>query len=149
MAAGRFALQEVLLQTDLSPALDVPVPALGLMHSGVFQDATDLNPLIRALAVRTMGCIRVDKISEYLCDPLRKSLKVRGIFDECASAVFWTETLRSWQDEDPYVRKTAAICVAKLFDINPELVEDQGFINSLNDMLSDSNPMVRLCTTLA
>jgi AP-1 complex subunit beta-1 len=41
------------------------------------QDATDLNPLIRALAVRTMGCIRVDKISEYLCDPLRKSLKVR------------------------------------------------------------------------
>jgi AP-1 complex subunit beta-1 len=44
------------------------------------------------------------------------------------------------------VRKTAAICVAKLFDINPELVEDQGFINSLNDMLSDSNPMVRLCT---
>lgn len=60
-----------------------------------------------------------------------------------------TEFLRSWQDEDPYVRKTAAICVAKLFDINPELVEDQGFINSLNDMLSDSNPMVRLCTTRA
>ena len=55
----------------------------------------------------------------------------------------------SCQDEDPYVRKTAAICVAKLFDINPELVEDQGFINSLNDMLSDSNPMVRLCIPLA
>jgi AP-1 complex subunit beta-1 len=49
------------------------------MQLGVSQDATDLNPLIRALAVRTMGCIRVDKISEYLCDPLRKSLKVRGI----------------------------------------------------------------------
>ena len=28
-----------------------------------------------ALAVRTMGCIRVDKIVEYLCDPLRKCLK--------------------------------------------------------------------------
>ena len=29
----------------------------------------------RALAVRTMGCIRVEKITEYLCEPLRKCLK--------------------------------------------------------------------------
>jgi hypothetical protein len=39
------------------------------------QDCDDPNPLIRALAVRTMGCIRVDKITEYLCEPLRKCLK--------------------------------------------------------------------------
>ena len=32
---------------------------------------------------------------------------------------------RSCQDADPYVRKTATMCVAKLYDINPELVEDQ------------------------
>ena len=38
----------------------------------------DPNPLIRALAVRTMGCIRVDKITEYLCDPLQRCLKVWG-----------------------------------------------------------------------
>ena len=67
-----------------------------------------------------MGCIRVDKITEYLCEPLRKCLK----------------------DEDPYVRKTAAVCVAKLHDINAQLVEDQGFLDSLRDLLSDSNPMV-------
>ena len=41
------------------------------------QDTQDPNPLIRALAVRTMGCIRVDKIVEYLCEPLRKCLKAR------------------------------------------------------------------------
>ena len=41
------------------------------------QDTQDPNPLIRALAVRTMGCIRVDKITEYLCDPLQRCLKVR------------------------------------------------------------------------
>lgn len=35
------------------------------------------------------------------------------------------------QDEDPYVRKTAAICVAKLYDINPELVDDRGFLEML------------------
>lgn len=85
-----------------------------------FQDCEDPNPLIRALAVRTMGCIRVDKITEYLCEPLRKCLK----------------------DEDPYVRKTAAVCVAKLHDINAQMVEDQGFLDSLRDLIADSNPMV-------
>lgn len=47
-----------------------------------------------------------------------------------------------WQDDDPYVRKTAAICVAKLYDINAELVEDRGFLESLKDLISDNNPMV-------
>lgn len=69
-----------------------------------------------------MGCIRVDKITEYLCEPLRKCLK----------------------DEDPYVRKTAAVCVAKLYEINAQLVEDQGFLEQLKDLLSDSNPMVKV-----
>jgi vesicle coat complex subunit len=41
------------------------------------------------------------------------------------------------QDDDPYVRKTAAICVAKLFDINAELVQDRGFLDTL---------VVRVCT---
>ena len=86
----------------------------------VLQDCSDPNPLIRALAVRTMGCIRVDKITEYLCEPLQKTLK----------------------DDDPYVRKTAAVCVAKLYDIDPELVKDQGFIDMLLELLSDANPMV-------
>jgi AP-1 complex subunit beta-1 len=39
------------------------------------------------------------------------------------------------QDPDPYVRKTAAICVAKLYDLNPELVESMGFLESLQGML--------------
>lgn len=69
-----------------------------------------------------MGCIRVDRITEYLCEPLRRCLV----------------------DEDPYVRKTAAICVAKLFDINPEMVDEQGFLEMLQDLISDSNPTVSL-----
>ncbi|KAK9812096.1 hypothetical protein WJX73_006205 [Symbiochloris irregularis] len=96
-------------------------PDLAIMGVNTFvKDSQDPNPLIRALAVRTMGCIRVDKITEYLCDPLQRCLK----------------------DDDPYVRKTAAVCVAKLFDINPELVEDRGFLDTLKDLLADSNPMV-------
>lgn len=44
--------------------------------------------------------------------------------------------------QDPYVRKTAAICVSKLYDINPDLVEEQGFLDMLRDLISDSNPTV-------
>lgn len=96
-------------------------PDLAIMAVNTFvKDTQDPNPLIRALAVRTMGCIRVDKITEYLCDPLQRCLR----------------------DEDPYVRKTAAVCVAKLFDISAELVQERGFLDALVDMLADSNPMV-------
>ena len=31
------------------------------------------------------------------------------------------------KQKDPYVRETATICVAKLYDITPELMEDNGF----------------------
>jgi len=96
-------------------------PELAILAINTFRkDASDGNPLIRSLAVRTMGCIRLDQVTEYLLEPLRK----------CC------------QDPDPYVRKTAAICIPKVYDINPELVEDQGFIDILKELLSDSNPMV-------
>lgn len=86
------------------------------------QDTDDPNPLIRALAIRTMGCLRADKILDYVCDPLRKCLR----------------------DDNPYVRKTAAICVVKLYDLKPELAIDNGFITQLQEMVTDSNPMVSL-----
>jgi AP-1 complex subunit beta-1 len=96
-------------------------PELTLLAVNTFvKDASDPNPLIRALAVRTMGCIRVDRITEYLCDPLSRALR----------------------DEDPYVRKTAAVCVAKLYDIAPALVKERGFLEILHDLISDSNPSV-------
>eukprot|EP00904_Undaria_pinnatifida_P012779 jgi/Undpi1/8631/HiC_scaffold_25.g11096.m1 len=98
-------------------------PELTLLAVNTFvKDANDPNPLIRALAVRTMGCIRVEKITEYLCEPLRKALR-----DEA----------RRRRDA-----RTAAVCVAKLYDINAELVEDQGFLQILRDLICDPNPTV-------
>ncbi|KIO21140.1 hypothetical protein M407DRAFT_130485, partial [Tulasnella calospora MUT 4182] len=61
-----------------------------------------------------------EKIIDYLCNPLSKCLK----------------------DENPYVRKTAAVCVAKLYDLKPELALDNGFVEQLQEMVADSNPMV-------
>ena len=49
-----------------------------------------------------MGCIRVKHIVEYLLDPLKNAIK----------------------DEDSYVRKTSAICIGKLYDLNPEIIEE-------------------------
>jgi AP-1 complex subunit beta-1 len=80
------------------------------------------NALTRALAVRTMGCLGVEHIMQFLCDPLKEALK----------------------DKDPYVRKTAALCVAKIYDTNPQLVEEQfGFVDTLQQLVEEEgNSMV-------
>ncbi|KAF2808077.1 Adaptor protein complex beta subunit [Mytilinidion resinicola] len=96
-------------------------PDLCILAVNTFvQDSEDPNPLVRALAIRTMGCIRVDKMVDYMEEPLRKTLR----------------------DESPYVRKTAALCVAKLFDLNPSMCLENGFLESLQEMIGDPNPMV-------
>ena len=43
-------------------------------------------------------------------------------------------------DEDPYVRKTAALCVSKIYDLSPERAE--AFMPMLINMISDGNGMV-------
>ncbi|GAA6028293.1 hypothetical protein JCM8097_006960 [Rhodosporidiobolus ruineniae] len=87
---------------------------------GLLADANDKNALIRALAIRTMSYIPVPEVLRALLEPLHHSLK----------------------DRDPYVRKTAAICVAKTYMHDRRLVEKEGFVNGLRDLLMDSNPTV-------
>ena len=51
---------------------DQAIAAVNAFH----QDAINkTSPLIRALSVRTMGCLRVDMIVTYLCDTLKVALK--------------------------------------------------------------------------
>lgn len=96
-------------------------PELVILATNTFvRDAEDPNPLIRALAIRTMGCIRVDRMVDYISIPLKRTLK----------------------DDNPYVRKTAVICVAKLFELNPTVCTEQGFLDSLVELVDDSNQMV-------
>ncbi|KDQ23786.1 hypothetical protein PLEOSDRAFT_1047891 [Pleurotus ostreatus PC15] len=103
-------------------------PELVILAVNTFvKDTDDPNPLVRALAIRTMGCLRAEKIIDYLCDPLQKCLR----------------------DENPYVRKTAALCVAKLYDLKPELVIENGFLEQLHEMIADANPMVVANTVTA
>jgi hypothetical protein len=67
-----------------------------------------------------MSVLRAEKILDYLASPLSRCLR----------------------DESPYVRKTAALCVAKVFDLKPELCIEYGFIETLRDLIGDGNPMV-------
>ncbi|CAJ0754427.1 13723_t:CDS:1, partial [Entrophospora sp. SA101] len=59
------------------------------------------------LAIRTMGCISVEKVVDALVDPLRHSL----------------------QDQYQYVRKTAAITVSKLHLYDESFVGNEGFMD--------------------
>lgn len=96
-------------------------PELCILAVNTFvQDTEDPNPLVRALAIRTMGCIRVNKMVDYMHIPLKRTLS----------------------DDNPYVRKTAAICVAKLYDLNPEMCVEQGFLDQLKRLIDDLNPAV-------
>ncbi|EEH38956.2 AP-2 complex subunit beta [Paracoccidioides lutzii Pb01] len=86
----------------------------------LINDMDDSNPLVRALALRTISYIHVREFVEATVQPLKQLLA----------------------DDDPYVRKTAAFCVAKLYDHDRKLVERSDLILQLNEMLKDDNPTV-------
>jgi vesicle coat complex subunit len=67
-----------------------------------------------------MSYIPIPVVTESLSDQLRHCLK----------------------DRDPYVRKTAAICVAKVYTTDPRKAERKGFVELLRDMLMDDNATV-------
>jgi vesicle coat complex subunit len=78
-------------------------PEQAIMAVNTFvQDSQDPNPLIRALAVRNMCRIRLESVAEHMVIPLKCCLK----------------------DPDPYVRKTVAFGIAKLYEIIPEVAEN-------------------------
>ncbi|KAJ2679741.1 hypothetical protein GGI25_001192 [Coemansia spiralis] len=91
-----------------------------LAVNGFEDDVNDPNPLIRAMAIRTMGYIYVDRVIDSLIDPLRHCLR----------------------DRDPYVRKTSAMAVLKLSMFDRSIVEEERFLDMLKDLLADSNPSV-------
>lgn len=96
-------------------------PEQAIMAVNTFiQDSQDMNPFIRALAVRNMCRIHLENVAENMIIPLRQCLK----------------------DSDPYVRKTAAFGVSKLYDIIPEAVENASLFTDLLSLLHDENPMV-------
>eukprot|EP01064_Diplonema_japonicum_P027430 TRINITY_DN3960_c2_g1_i1.p1 TRINITY_DN3960_c2_g1~~TRINITY_DN3960_c2_g1_i1.p1 ORF type:complete len:886 (+),score=229.53 TRINITY_DN3960_c2_g1_i1:41-2698(+) len=85
------------------------------------------SPMMRGLAVRTMSAIQVEKMADHIAQPLRSALR----------------------ESDPYVRRCAATAVAKMFAINKTRMEEGGFIQHLQELLTDSNPTVIAATVCA
>lgn len=108
------------------------------------------NPLVRSLALKSICYIRDYAIWESV--PLRPA---RGAQSYMVRDEIVRQVRRALGDENPYVRKTAAFCVAKLHDHNGDLFENrrnksgelhQGIaldlIQRLNQLLADENPTV-------
>ncbi|KAL4979878.1 adaptin N terminal region-domain-containing protein [Aspergillus desertorum] len=95
---------------------DIALKALPILVN----DMEATNPLVRALALRTIAYIHVREYVEATVQPLKRLMG----------------------DSDPYVRKTAAFCVAKLYEHDRKMVEASDLIDRLNAMLKDENPTV-------
>ena len=48
------------------------------------------------MALRSIGCLRVSQLNAYLIEPIKESL----------------------HNPDPYVRKSAILCIGKIFQTN-------------------------------
>ncbi|ODV62443.1 Apl1p [Ascoidea rubescens DSM 1968] len=84
-------------------------------------DLNCTNPLLRALSIKTMSSISIENYAQRVIPYIKKALN----------------------DTDPYVRKTSCFAVAKLFQHNSSLVQQENLIEKLNTLLnSDSNSIV-------
>ena len=97
-------------------------PDLALLTVNMLvKDASDGDPTIRALALRSLTNLRVPALAEYVADALRRGLR----------------------DAHPYARKTAVMGVLKLHDCAPTAVAQAGLVEQLRVMLTeDPSPEV-------
>lgn len=107
---------------------DFPQETIMSVNSFI-RDAKDKsNSIVRAMAIRTMGCLRVRDLNEYLVQPLLEALS----------------------DDDSYVKKTAVLAVLKINEISPDIVQNAKIIPKLQAILEqDKNPYVISNTLLA
>ena len=80
-------------------------PDKAVMHAGSFvKDSMHENPLVRGIALRTMTALQVPTMTSY-----GNEVVMRGL-----------------RDSDPYVRRTAAYGVLKLYHTAPEVLQETG-----------------------
>lgn len=94
---------------------DLPEGAIMSINSFVTDTRDRRNPKVRAVAVRTMGCLRVKELNEYLMAPLKEALR----------------------DKDAYVKKAALLAVPKMYEVSPALVEKNGVFEIVKEVARD------------
>lgn len=84
------------------------------------KDCNNDDPMVRGLALRALCSLRLPQMVEYMSEPLNRALN----------------------DSHAYVRKTAVMGILKLYHIDQETLERNGFVDRLYDMLKDPDGAV-------
>lgn len=84
------------------------------------KDCNNDDPMVRGLALRSLCSLRLPQMVEYVSEPLRRAL----------------------QDSHAYVRKTAVMGILKLYHLDEGVLERDGFVDTLYDMLKDPDASV-------
>ena len=84
------------------------------------KDSNNDDPMVRGLALRSLCSLRLPEMVEYVSEPLNRALK----------------------DSHAYVRKTAVMGILKLYHLDEEILERNGFVDTLYDMLKDPDAAV-------
>ncbi|KAH3756931.1 AP-4 complex subunit beta-1 [Pelomyxa schiedti] len=96
-------------------------PDVSLLCVNTLQrDATDSNPIVRGLALRSIASLRVPNIVEYVFPLIAAGLG----------------------DTNAYVRKTAAIAAVKFYKTAPDIFIGSDMTDKLYQLLRDSDPVV-------
>lgn len=96
-------------------------PELALLTVNTLKkDAQDSSAMVRGLALRSMCSLRLPDLVEYIEEPLLKGL----------------------EDTNSYVRRTAVLGCIKLFHLTPDIVDELGLLQRLQNLLSDPDLQV-------
>lgn len=77
--------------------------------------------MVRGLALRSLCSLRLPAMVEYISDPLKASLV----------------------DANSYVRKTGVMAILKMWHLWPQAVEEGAMVDTLYNMLQDSDAQVQ------
>ncbi|CAM9826876.1 unnamed protein product, partial [Ectocarpus sp. 6 AP-2014] len=96
-------------------------PDLAIMCINTLQrDCNNQDPMVRGLALRSLCSLRLPAMVEYISDPLKASLT----------------------DANSYVRKTGVMAILKMWHLWPQAVEDGAMVDTLYNMLQDTDAQV-------
>ena len=105
---------------------DFPKEAMMSVNSFI-RDARDKrNSIVRAMAIRAMGCLRVPDLNDYLMDSLIEALS----------------------DDDSYVKKTVVLAILKINEVSQEAVKTSRVIEKLVLILKENNNAYVIANTL-
>ncbi|KAG0201294.1 AP-4 complex subunit beta-1 [Mortierella sp. NVP41] len=91
------------------------------------QDCVDLDPTVRALALRTLCSLGQRSVMRFMLQPLNKG----------------------FQDKNANVRKTAAMACIPLFELDPAFVLESEIVDKLYGLLGDKDTQVVVNAILA